>query len=411
MVASEKMPPSAHDFALRDMAFSNSEQCLLVRQPPGFEPASLSPRAKPDDEATTDRPPDKAPYLFFPGCQLAASDPEHVISAYAWLRNEFDEGVALALGCCGAPADWAGRDDLFQQTLDGIQSIWEKEGRPTLILACSSCRDVISRNLPHILTISLWQVIDSRGLPLEALRGKGETVNIHDACTARHESEVQKSVRGIIEGLGYGVEELRYSGEDTKCCGFGGLVFFANREQEADFAVDRAKESPYTLVVYCAMCKDLFINEGKKCVHLLDLLFAKDIEECAGRRMPTLSERQAHRKELKRRLLSEVWGEEELPQPVSLPGYTVNISEEVLALIDERLILVTDLEDALAYALDNPGERFYNSSQDCYLINIRKQYVTYWICYVQRDDTIDVLSAYSHRMEILGQDSAVAAQT
>ena len=387
MVSNEKMPPSAHDFALRDMAFSNSGHFALVRQPPEM-----------DGVETTS----KAPWLFFPGCQLAASEPEHVEAAYKWLRENLPEGVALALGCCGAPADWAGRDDLLREAIDRIHGIWETEGRPTLILACSSCKDVFSRCLPDIPTLPLWQVIAQQGLPKTAVRSNGETVNIHDACSTRHDDKLQESVRRVIGALGYEIEELRYAGEDTKCCGYGGLVFYANREQEGDFAVDRAKESAHDLVVYCAMCKDFFIDAGKRSFHLLDLLFAEDPEEYALRRVPSLSDRQANRAQLRSRLLRAVWNEEEQTPADKLRGHTVSIAPEVLSIMDKRLILVADVEDALSRALDDSGERFYNTVDDCYLISIRKQFVTYWVVYTQDSQSIKVLNAYSHRMDISG---------
>ena len=384
MVANEKMPPSAHDFALRDMAFSNSEQSALVRQPPHFD--------------------GKAPYLFFPGCQLAASEPEHIEAAYEWLRETVSEGVALALGCCGAPADWAARNDLLKETLIEFQEMWEDEGRPTLILACSSCKDVFSRCLPDIPSISLWQLIAEKGVPDTALRGQGKAIGIHDACSTREDAKLHQSVRSIIDALGYEIEELRYSGEDARCCGYGGGVFFAHREQERDFALCQAQDSAHDLVVYCAMCKDLFVDADKRSLHLLDLLFAGDLEEKVLQKMPSLSERQVNRAQLKRRLLRDVWGEDPVPSEAGLlSGYSVHITTELLAIMDERLILVSDVEDALSRALDYPDERFYNTEEDCYLINIRKQYVTYWVRYKEGAGTLEVLSAYSHRMDLVGQ--------
>ncbi len=68
--------------------------------------------------------------------------------------------------------------------------------------------------------------------------------------------------------------------------------------------------------------------------------------------------------------------------------------------MDERLILVSDVEDALARAIAEPDERFYNAEEDCYLINVRKQYVTYWVRYTQREKVLTVVGAYSHRMDI-----------
>ena len=340
--------------------------------------------------------------MFFPGCQLAASEPEQIEAAYGWLREALQEDVALFLGCCGAPANWAGRDDLLQETLDFIHKTWVEEGEPTLILACSSCKDLFEQQLPQIPLISLWQVLAEHELPATAAAGNGATLAIHDACSSRFDAPLQESVRTIINKLGYTVEELRYNRENTKCCGFGGLVFYANREQQIELAKDRASGSSLDLVVYCAMCKDLFTGEGKRSFHLLELLFAKDPEDYALRSAPLLSERHANRILLKRRLLREVWGEDVADPAPRLPGYTVVLSPEILALMEERLILDSDITDALARALADPGERFYNTEEDCYLISVRKQYVTYWVRYRQVEKTMEVVSVYSHRMDIMG---------
>src|SRR5208282_672556 len=96
MVERGKMPPSTHDFALRDMQFSLSEAFYLARNEPGFSASSA---------------------LFYPGCQLSASSPHHVASIYAYLRDTIKGGVGLILGCCGAPAAWAGQEELFQSTI------------------------------------------------------------------------------------------------------------------------------------------------------------------------------------------------------------------------------------------------------------------------------------------------------
>jgi hypothetical protein len=175
---------------------------------------------------------------------------------------------------------------------------------------------------------------------------------------------------------------------------------YANREQEEDFATDAAQSSEHDLLVYCAMCKDLFAAQKKRCLHILDLLFAPDLEQAASRRMPTLSERRDNRAALKRHLLERVWGEAQTPAPPRLPGYTLEISPELSQMMEQRLILTVDVTDALAHALQNPGECFFNPERNSFLTNIRKQFVTYWVEYRVADTHIEVLSIYSHRMEV-----------
>lgn len=97
MVERGFMPPSAHEFALEDMDAANSEACALFLA----DPASGNSRCS---------------HLFFPGCQLVASRGGQVLRVYAHLRNGLDGGVALGLRCCGVPARWAGREDLFAES-------------------------------------------------------------------------------------------------------------------------------------------------------------------------------------------------------------------------------------------------------------------------------------------------------
>ncbi|MDD4650223.1 MAG: 4Fe-4S dicluster domain-containing protein [Desulfoplanes sp.] len=139
MVTTGKMPLSAHDFALQDMEFSNSDHFAMVRNQPGH---------------ATSR------YLFFPGCQICSSRPGHTRAVYAHLCASLDGGVALMLGCCGAPATWAGRTDLTEACTQNLHRTWEDRGRPTIILACSSCMAEFKAALPDIPVVSLWTILD-----------------------------------------------------------------------------------------------------------------------------------------------------------------------------------------------------------------------------------------------------------
>lgn len=384
MVEKGKMPPSAHDFALRDMQFSNSSRFFMVKSPPE---AGAAKEGKP------------AQYLFYPGCQLSASAPESVEASYRYLLTNVKEGVGLMLGCCGAPADWAGRQDLMRENVERLKSAWETMGRPTFILACSSCGQVFQNYLPEIPAISLWEIMDRYGLPDCAANGAGRALNIHDACTSRYNERLQSSIRKITRKLGYEIDELNYSREKTKCCGYGGLVYYANREQAENFIQDRIGESGEDLLVYCAMCKDLFVGGGKRTYHILDLLFAEDLERAGSRKMPNLSQRQQNRAELKRRLLRELWGEElDVEQKhKNLPGLV--IPPEVWESMEKRYILLEEVEQVISRA-QKTGERFFNPESDCYSASLRIGEVTYWVRYREEDGSIQVVSVYSHRMEI-----------
>ena len=74
------VPPVFHDFWLRDMKFSDEQASVLI---------------EPYDEKTE--------YVFFPGCQMGASDPDYILESYRWARKT-NSHTALFLKCCGVPA-------------------------------------------------------------------------------------------------------------------------------------------------------------------------------------------------------------------------------------------------------------------------------------------------------------------
>lgn len=273
MVEQDRMPPSAHEFALRDMAFSTGEHFRLARNEPG-----AAARA----------------FLFFPGCRLSAASPKHVKKTYAYLRERLDGGVGIMLSCCGAPADWSGRTELFEEAFTDLEQEWERMGKPLLITACSTCTGVFAERLPDKV-VTLWEIIDGLDLPEVSREATAEILTIHDPCTARHLDRAQESVRSILHKLGYQTSEPSLSRDLTECCGFGGLMLFADRALAHRVAQRRIDTVPGTMLAYCAMCRDRFASQGKPTLHILDLIFGESTEAAASDRGPDYSQGRENR--------------------------------------------------------------------------------------------------------------------
>lgn len=376
MVEREKMPQSAHDFALKDMKFSNSEKFFTYRKEPGKE---------------------KIKYVFYPGCQLPASNPDYIENIYAYLTQNLHDGVGLMLGCCGAPADWAGQMELMEENISLIKNAWIEMGKPTFILACSSCMSNFKKYINEADYISLWEVIDGHDLPKNLSSSQELKLNIHDPCTSRDHSKMQDSIRNILSTLNCEVQELKYSKELTKCCGYGGLVYFANRDQSNDFINDRIMESNQDLLVYCTMCKDLFTSKGKRAFHMLDLLFSKDLEKTSLQKMPTLSQRQENRMYAKNKLLKDIWGEEIM---YDQGKYNITLTDNAKAKMEEMYIVFSDVRKSVENSIEQK-ERFYNPSNQSYLTRLRIENVTYWVEYETSNEDVVVNNVYSHRMEVV----------
>ncbi|MDX9991824.1 MAG: FAD-dependent oxidoreductase [Anaerolineales bacterium] len=374
MVEQKRMPPSAHDFALQDMAFSNGEKFSLAKNAPDA---------------------DVSEYVFFPGCQLSGSSPENAEKAYAFLREKLPR-VGLMLRCCGAPADWAGRKDIFAASQSELRAEYGKLGRPKVVLACSSCYQVFQKYYPDLEIISLWELYDQLGLEPVTGRALLAKITVHDPCSTRYESGIQDSVRNILKKLGCQIEELPNSREKTECCSYGGLMWLANKAVAAQAVERRINQSPLDYVTYCAMCRDFFARRGKRTLHLLDLIYG-DADENAP--AVGFSERHENRARLKEKLLRDLWSEA-MPEGADFEKIRLILPDEVQTMVEDRLILVEDIQKVLENA-ERTGKRMFNPQTGHYLAYLKPTSVTYWVEYTpQTDGAFLVHKAYSHRMEI-----------
>lgn len=382
MFSKGKMPPSAHDFPLRDMAFSNGELCVLTRHQPGHTTSS---------------------HIFFPGCQLSASAPEHVERAYSYLMEKIVGGVGLMLRCCGAPAEWSGRTELFSAGLREIKDQWREMGKPHLILACSTCYQMFKKYLPDVEIISLWELYNLYGLPDAGRLQIPEAIAVHDACTSRHESIIHDNVRKILHDLNCRVEELPTSRDRTECCGFGGLMQFANREMAEVVTRRRINESTADYVAYCAICRDNFAARGKKTYHLLDLIYGEADVTTPAKRGPGYSQRRENRARLKDKMLKEVWGDNVAAEKKSFDTIKLFIPAVVNEIMEERLILQEDVQKVIEYA-ERTGNKLLNRNNGHIMACHRPVSVTYWVEYTPREDGYSIHNAYSHRMVVEGNN-------
>ena len=100
------------------------------------------------------------------------------------------------LGCCGAPADWAGRKELFGETLAALRQQWEGLGSPQVITACSSCYRMFKDYASEMPVESLWTVLDRVGLPASAAPEFGY---------GRHSRCLHHPARGLHPGLVFAI--------------------------------------------------------------------------------------------------------------------------------------------------------------------------------------------------------------
>lgn len=380
MVLQQKMPPSAHEFALEDMAFSNSPGASLLRHEPGRSGSA---------------------FLFFPGCRLAGISPRTTESVYGHLRKVLGGGVGFWLRCCGAPARWAGRRREMEKTGKEFLDQWRSMGSPLVIAACTSCLEVFRKELPEVRAVSLWSVLQEKGVP-EVFPLRSVSMALHDPCTAAELPEVRAAVRDLASRAGAAAEELPVSGELTSCCGFGGLQECANPGLAAKTARERCGQSSSDFLVYCAMCRDLFARTGKRTVHLLDLFFPPP--GGAGADLPPVSwsDQRENRAALVRDLRKSLWKEEETMEEKD-EALSLVMDEATGKMLESRRILAGTVRQAIRHG--EASGRKIAGPDGAFITCLKPAAVTYWVVYRPREDgAFEVLNGWSHRMEVKGTE-------
>lgn len=363
MVETEKMPPSAHEFALLDQEFSNGE-AFLARMQPGY---------------------DACRYLFFPGCQAAAVSPETVEKAYLDLTRRLSGGVGLVLGCCGAISDWAGRGELFTKAMEQFLEVWEQQGQPRVICACPTCKKILEEHTA-LMPMGIWEVLQELGVE----RVTDQMVAIHDACGTREDEKTRRQVRDFARALGCQIQEIPMEGELAPCCGYGGLVKYANPELSMKKAAFAAQRADWRILTYCMACRDQFSRVGADSCHILELAYG--IEPAP---VPDLSGRRVNRLKLKEKLLREIWKEETAMEEKLELTYAPGVEE----LLDERMILKSDVE-AVLRAYEESRAAVEDQEQGYLVTNSRIGNVTFWVKFSPEGNGYRIHGAYSHRMTV-----------
>ena len=371
-----KHPRAFHEFWLRDLEWHSTEGAYF-----SFPAGSK--------------------YIFFPGCKLGARSPSQVMYAVGFLKDRYGAGVLL--DCCGAPAYWAGEDNLFQSHIESLRVKWESAGKPVFVFACAYCMKLFGKFLPKIEKVSIYELLAETG---EFTDEDERSFAVFDPCAARYYPEMRKAVREIAANGDLAFTELP---DRNHCCGFGGHMRTANPELYDTVVEHRssAGETPY--LVYCANCAETFALAGKAHAHILDLVFGTDDAAKPGESL------QQRRDNAVRAKAALAWFYEDGAfEPSARPwdALRVNFPASLTADMNRRLILADDVKEAI-YEAERAGEVFVlpggtsvrpdgGELRQCCLI---REVVTTWAQYIKHgegetaeDYDYTVVDVWNHRM-------------
>ena len=370
MVKNKKMPKSAFEFAILDMEFSNSENYFLAKNQAKYK---------------------KSKYAFFPGCQLAASEPELTEYIYKDLCKKMEGGVGIILSCCNIIAKWAGEEKIFKKHMKFLIEQWIKLSKPILIVACPTCFKILKENT-NINLIGIWDIFLKYNFNFKK-NNKKEILIIHDSCTIRNEKNIHNSIRKLLKNLNYKIKDIKYSKKISPCCGFGGLTLFSDKILSKKINSFRISQTKDTFLTYCINCRDLFLNNKKKAIHLLELLYKNKVKNIR-KKFPTWSERQNNRINLKDNIL-KIKKNNNSNNIIKLV-----INDEIKKIINERMITEKDIKETILYGEKN-NIKFFDKNKKFYITSYKPKNVTFWIIYKYLNkNTYEIINSYSHRMTI-----------
>jgi len=353
-----KMPWSFHEFWLRDMEHANSESAAIL----------MKPHLEKD-------------VAFFPGCQLGASSPSLVRAVYEELQLP-----GLIVRCCGAPAEWAGDEELFAETLTELRAEWEALGKPVLACACPTCMRMLGKHAPEIKTVSLYEILP------EKPDTRNETWAVFDPCSAKDMKAMRSSVREHAKSMGIVTELLPVQEEVQRCCGYGGQPEIADPAFIGYVRENRASESDLPYICYCMNCREAFLKAGKPSSHILELRYA-DIEAT-----PELSpsKRRKNRESLKASLLPGAFGPS---------GREPNIAfaDGVREKMDADRILSEDVFAVIGH-IQSTKESVYHPASGVRSGSLVIGKTTYWVGFKEEGGSLTVTNTYAHRLAVVHEE-------
>ncbi|MCI8422339.1 MAG: NAD(P)-binding protein [Lawsonibacter sp.] len=374
MVEEKAMPWAYHEFWLRDMEFSNTEASLVLNPSKAKAPT----------------------YLFFPGCRLGGSEPGLVQKSFQAIL-ERQPRSALYLGCCGAPAEWAGQTGLHEKAMQQLCAVWESLGRPKLVFACLNCRQQLQRHLPQAEGISLYELLEQWDYPIPRAEGI-QSVAVFDPCPSRDWPQAQEAVRSLARKASFQLEPLRMERAYAQCCGWGGQVDIANPNYAQGVTQNRIEASPLPYLVYCANCQDVFRRRNKAAAHILSAVFLDG--GFWEREVPTATQSRENRRALKRTLLLQYAPEEAASMETASPSAPLLIVPELLEKMNRSYLLREDAE-AVVEQCEQTGRYLNNLEKGTRIGHAPVGNLTVWVEYRNQEGCRELVNIYAHRMQIL----------
>jgi Fe-S oxidoreductase len=215
--------------------------------------------------------PTKHDVLVWLGCagSFDADFQKSLRSLFGILRvKDVKFGVLSKERCTGDPAKRTGNEYMFQELANGNIEDLKAAGVKKILTSCPHCVKTIGNDYRkfgyevEILHTSVYieELLRERSPSHAAFSGPRETVTFHDPCYLGRYAGTVDEPRALLTRFGADIKEPERNRENPFCCGAGGGLLFANKEEEPGTRISdvRFKQlqatGANTVVTACPFC-------------------------------------------------------------------------------------------------------------------------------------------------------------
>ncbi len=161
----------------------------------------------------------------------------------------------------------------------------------------------------------------------------------------------------------------------------------------------RAGQSDQDFLAYCAMCRDRLAGAGKKTAHVLDL-FWPQTDQPEQRKDPGFTGRHDNLAQAKHRMLAQLWQEPPAPPLTEGPAVPIRYRPGVKEILEEHFILESDIRQVMVH-VGTGTPPFYNPDTRTHIAFFRPARVCFWVAFQPQETGIEIVNAWSHRMQVI----------
>ena len=238
---------------------------------------------------------DKSETVYFTGCVGALFPrvngiPQSLVNLLRAIKSDFS--LLKDEWCCGYPAMAGGMGlEAVREYSERNIAAMEKKGTREVIVSCPTCYYMFTKVYPKLhdkpfsfKVIHYTEYLESRlaELNLKFPKAQDQKINVtyHDPCDLGRKLHITAAPRNILKGLnGITLNEMRFSGDEGKCCGGGGNLEMVNPELSSSIASRRIADAVETGAEYllssCQQCKRTLQNAARKTrtrIKVMDIL-------------------------------------------------------------------------------------------------------------------------------------------